>query len=445
MPPAPDLLASLFSGAPRAAPLPRHVLRMKESGPDDRAAGEFLPPASRRRTAIWDMHHSVHCSIIGTCLSSAEIRRLLIKLGVAGAETAGDHDLHKQGVAMAGKAQGGGRFIQKALDHRHETAIRQFAKAKDADALTRMWDDAVRRGDIPGAYWAALSHPLATDGLMRKAFGDVHMLSHMVGAANRADIRRLRQLEEENAALSARLDAQQRQLRDGFTARDGKIRLLNEALSRALAQAGDQTADKAADHREPGHADDDARAAREAIIDLERRLSRETARRERLESRMEAALRTQSEAEAARRDAVRECQDLRRELALSEAQIRDLLRQDPAVSEAAAALQLDGAQVLYVGGRAHQVPQIKAVVERAGGMLLHHDGGIEHSMTLLPGLVSRADCTVFPVDCISHDAMAMLKRQCRQAEKPFVPLRASSLASLLAGLATLKGAAGNAP
>ena len=79
-----------------------------------------------------------------------------------------------------------------------------------------------------------LSHPAATDAIMRRAFGDVHMLSHMVGAANRADIRRLRQLEEDNAALSAKLEAQQRQLRDGFTARDDKIRLLNEALSRAL-------------------------------------------------------------------------------------------------------------------------------------------------------------------------------------------------------------------
>jgi hypothetical protein len=79
-------------------------------------------------------------------------------------------------------------------------------------------------------------------------------------------------------------------------------------------------------------------------------------------------------------------------------------------------------------------------VERAGGVLLHHDGGIEHSITLLPGLVSRAACTVFPVDCISHEAMGAVKRQCRQAGKPFVPLRTSSLASLLAGLAMLSRA-----
>ena len=107
------------------------------------SCGEFTPPASKRRTAIWDMHHSVHCSIIGTCLSNAEIRRLLIKLGVHGAESANDHDLHKQGVALAGKSQGGGKFIQKALDRRHEAAIRQFAKAKDENALSELWEEAL--------------------------------------------------------------------------------------------------------------------------------------------------------------------------------------------------------------------------------------------------------------------------------------------------------------
>jgi hypothetical protein len=101
--------------------------------------------------------------------------------------------------------------------------------------LRELWEEALKRGDIPGAYWAVLSHPAATEAIMRKAFGDVHMLSHMVGAANPADIRRLCQLEEQNAALAAKMEAQQLQLRDGFTERDNKIRMLNEALSRALA------------------------------------------------------------------------------------------------------------------------------------------------------------------------------------------------------------------
>jgi Uncharacterized protein conserved in bacteria (DUF2325) len=419
---APDMLGSIFStGRPPAAPaFARSMIPMKARAPGEAPAGEFTPPVAKRRTAIYDMHHSVHCSIIGTCLSSAELRRLMIKLGVHGADTAGDHDLHKQGVTLAGRAQG--KLIQKALDRRHEAAIRQFAKAEDENGLRRLWDDAVKRGDIPGAYWAVLSHPAATDAIMRQVFGDVHMLSHMVGAANRADIRRLRQLEEDNAALSAKLEAQQRQLRDGFTARDAKIHLLNEALSRALAQAP-ATA---------GHASDDLRAAGDALIDLDRRLSREIAHRKRLENRIEAATLAQSQAERARQDDARECEDLRRELTVVEVEINGWLGQD-----ASAAPDLGGAQVLYVGGRANQVPQLKALVERAGGAFLHHDGGIEHSMTLLPGLISRADFTVFPIDCISHDAMGVVKRQCRLAAKPFMPLRTSSLACLLSGLSAL--------
>lgn len=58
-------------------------------------------------------------------------------------------------------------------------------------------------------------------------------------------------------------------------------------------------------------------------------------------------------------------------------------------------------------------------------------------MALLPGLISRADCAVFPIDCISHDAMGMVKRQCRLSAKRFIPLRTSSLACLLSELTAL--------
>jgi hypothetical protein len=143
-----------------------------------------------------------------------------------------------------------------------------------------------------------------------------------------------------------------------------------------------------------------------------------------------------SQAERARQEAEGECERLHRELSLVEAQITGWLGEE----QSTLAPQLGGAQVLYVGGRAHQVPQLKALVERAGGKLLHHDAGIEHSMTLLPGLISRADCVVFPIDCVSHEAAGVLKRQCRQLAKPFVPVRTSSLASLLSGLAALERA-----
>ena len=93
-----------------------------------------------------------------------------------------------------------------------------------------------------------------------------------------------------------------------------------------------------------------------------------------------------------------------------------------------------GLTVLYAGGRAHQVPLLKGLVERAGATFLHHDGGIEHSSALLPGLIGRADRVLFPIDCISHEAVAAIKRLCRQTGKSYDPLRTASLATLLAAL-----------
>jgi hypothetical protein len=253
----------------------------------------------------------------------------------------------------------------------------------------------------------------------------VHMLSHLVGAANRADIQRLRRLEDDNAALAAKLERQQRQLRDGFAPRDETIRRLSEALAR---KAGEEVAGCG-----PG---DDAGALNAALAERDRRLAQESARRERLERRLEALLAERDEAKRARQRGDEACEELRAELAFAERQLGSLL--GPHDEQSAAALDLHGVTVLYVGGRAHQAPQFRSVVERANGRFLHHDGGLEQSATLLPGLVSRADFAVFPVDCVSHDAVASLKRLCRQAGKRYLPLRTSSLACLLSGLAALQ-------
>src|SRR5262249_10130417 len=103
------------------------------------------------------------------------------------------------------------------------------------------------------------------------------------------------------------------------------------------------------------------------------------------------------------------------------------------------ALDLAGITVLYVGGRAHQVPQLKGLLERAGARFLHHDGGIEHSSGLLPGLVGRADRVFFPIHCISHDAAATLKRICPTTGKGYEPLRTASLTCLLSALLQMRG------
>jgi hypothetical protein len=394
------------------------TLRVVADVPSRGDAAAIFAPA-KRRAAIWDMHNSMHCSIIGTCLSTAELRHLLVKLKIQGAEIAGDHDLHMLGVMLAGRPRSGAKLLQKTLDKRHAAAIKQAAKLKQPAELIAFWNDALKRGEIPGAYWAVLSHPAADDDVMRRAFGDVHMLSHLVGAANRADIRRLRALEEENAALAVKIERQQRQLRDGFVSRDRTIRRLEEALAQA------RPAEPLA---EPGA---DARLGETRIGVLEARLAVEVGRRERTERQLERLSASHRAGERRLRETEAERDALAQELASIEARLAALLDDAPAAAD------LGGMSVLYVGGRARLVPQLKALIERAGASLLHHDGGLEHNANLLPGLVSRANLVLFPVDCVSHDAATVIKRLCRQAGKRYVPLRSASLASCLSALARM--------
>jgi Uncharacterized protein conserved in bacteria (DUF2325) len=374
---------------------------------------------SRRRTRIWEFSQNLHCSIIGTCLSTSELRQTLSGLGLA-RSGATDHDLHHQAVSLAAKHDQAAKLLHKALDRRHRLAISQFGKAKTDADLTALWRDAVKRGDIPGAYWAVLTHPAATQAVVRLVFGEVHMLSHLVGAANRADIRRLADLEQANATLEEKLRRQQAALHEAVTTRDASIRDLREALRRTLAAEA------------PVESGDGAEALRALVADLEKHLGASARRRETVEGRLAEARDALAAERAARERLEAEVVALRAELVAVEGS----LSSDAAEDER----RVDGLSLLYVGGYGHQVSHLRAIAARRGADLLHHDGGVEHNPDLLAGLTSRADAVLFPVDRVSHEAALAVKRLCRQSGKPLIPLRSSGASSLLAAIQGLASA-----
>jgi Uncharacterized protein conserved in bacteria (DUF2325) len=384
---------------------------------------QILAPKTRGRRKIWEFDANLHCSIIGTCLSNAELRQILLKLARNEAATATEHDLHASGVLIAGKQHESAKLLHKALDRRHRVAINQFARAKSAGEIRALWQEAVQRGEIPGAYWAALTHPATNDALVREVFSEVHMLSHLVGAANRADIRRLRQLEAENADLLAKVERQQRQLRDAIVARDMTIRELSRAFEDRV-ERGQERSETPSD------------AAWTALVaDLKCRLDRCTSRSERIERQLAEARSALAAERLARSAAEARETALRREVDMFEASLATT--DDGADGAATDPVGPLGATLLYVGGRPAQIGHIRALAERCGAAFLHHDGGIEERGGLLPGLVSRADAVLFPVDCISHAAMSVVKRLCHQAGKPFVPLRSAGLAPFCVALKNL--------
>ena len=355
--------------------------------------------AQGSRTRLWELAGMLHCSVIGTCLSTAELRHLLVKFGLANPEI-DDHTAHKLGVSIAARHDVAGKKLHKLLDERHRQAIARFARVHTQDEVRALWKQALQRADIPGGYWAAITHPAAGHALVAEVFGDVHMLSHLVGAANRADIRRLRELEAELAMSRECLERQQNRLRDAIVGRDATIRDLRDALAARVAT-------------EPARAADATERALQARVgDLQARLAGEAARRQTADAKF-----SQSRAELQRERALRATAE--ESVAALHADLDALEQRLPLAGDAAPALpDLGGLRVLYVGGRPSLLTTLHALAERLNATLLTHDGGIEENGATLAAGVSRADLVLFPVDCISHRAVTVLKRTCERTGKP---------------------------
>lgn len=375
---------------------------------------------ARRRPRLAELDHHLHCSIIGTCLGTHELRKLVPKFTALDPQRASDLEIHHAAVELAIEGGAGGKALQKALDTRYAGALRRFAAARDGDAVLALWNEALASGDIPPAYWALMTHPAATMEVRQAAFGELHMLSHLVGAANRADLRRLVALEADNVALQAKTERQQTRLHEMSRERDAARDALAELRARAASQAD-------RDDDEPLRAQ--LASLREALAARDARLALETSRREAAELRAAAdetslrTLRMQLDEARALLDALR-----------AEAVAMEQAAQSGDDDTALRALSRDalkGRRIVYVGGRPGSHQAARRWVESAGGELTVHDGGIEDRKGLLAAALAGADLAVFPVDCVDHDSMNMLKRVCERHQVTWHPLRTASLASFV--------------
>lgn len=81
------------------------------------------------------------------------------------------------------------------------------------------------------------THPLVTDALLVRAFGDVHILSHLTGAANWADAKRLQSLERDLAETKRSLASQATEQRQAAERHQREIAGLECRLRAAEASA----------------------------------------------------------------------------------------------------------------------------------------------------------------------------------------------------------------
>jgi hypothetical protein len=93
-----------------------------------------------------------------------------------------------------------------------------------------------------------------------------------------------------------------------------------------------------------------------------------------------------------------------------------------------------GRCVLCIGGRVALVSQYRALAERLGIRLVHHDGGQEEALSRLPDMIKGADAVICPTDCVSHAAYYQAKRHCKLTGKPCLLFKGAGISSFALAL-----------
>ena len=389
------------------------------------------PPEARgsRRRRLWELSRHAHCPVVGVCLPMATLRRLVDRQ-LGGKAIATDYELHC-GVNTECRQRGRiAEAVEKELDRRYATALRQARALKNTDALAAWWREQAVGRDVPGALWATLSHPRCDAALEETVLADIHMIQHQCGAADRADLARLNALQQENEVLARELgSAQQRWMHQTaeHARRDEEksaelVRLRAEVLGRDTLIASLQ---------------EDLAALEAAVPALRSRdeLTRQVARQiERIQDLERALLRARHELERERHRAEEVIQALRAEAgAARPAEAPEIVER---IEES-----LAERSVLCVGGRAASLPAYRRLVEGVGGRFLHHDGGEEDKVTRLDASLDSADIVICQTGCISHDAYWRVKDHCKRTGKRCLFVENPSSAGLRRALAALAPAA----
>lgn len=403
--------------------IPYHVAggRFTSPSPTPATAFEFLRPSTpelgkpsgkgSRRRRLWEIPHKFHCPIVGTCFEVGELRNLMARVMHFPPATT-DFVLHTTAVGSCETRSQLAELLHKHLEKRFQLIIRRFSSAKDSDALSMLWQEAVESGsDIPGALWASWTHPACDARLEQEIYGDIHMIQHQIGSGTRTDLKTLDKLKEEN-----------RQLRELFAKAREESELARNEKSRETQILSQRVAELRAE--QVGR--DACIATLTAQLDQLRTTLPDLKDRQNLarrasdaESRLEALT-----AHAANQQA--EIQRLRQRL-----EIRERQNTEAAADEATEIdpTDLSGKCVLCVGGRSGAVDAYRQMVEVRGGRFLHHDGGLEESLHRIDGVLAAADLVICQAGCISHNAYWRVKEQCKRTGKPCLFVKGSGVSS----------------
>lgn len=418
----------------------------------------LLPPSQKlpQPKKIWAIEKCYKCSLIGTCLTRIELRKLAKEKVFAVEPGYNDYQLHVAFIQFSDQSDAKGHALHKYLSKKFHSRAKHYLQAESDQAIKELWDKDVAEGLLDTAWWAVLTHPSASVEFVGRLYGTIHMLSHdslnnlhkercqidrlrskasmleeILGSERQYYRQEKRRLKKEMSELHQTIVGQAGLERENRTLREETATLKNHILQLTVDKDLEPYQQEISDLRQTNNTlcgrIDELTGELASMKEQVTCTINQFAEMERLCSRLE-----QHEAEQAR-----EIATLENLLMLHIAKEASCAQCADQNTEKCPGENLCGKTVLYVGGLNNMIPHYRQLVEQCGGRFLHHDGGKEASRSLLPKMLTNADAVLCPVDCVSHDACNCVKKMCKRYQKPFVMMRSAGLSSLAKGLSDI--------
>lgn len=132
-----------------------------------------IPP----HKSIWDVPDKYHLSIIAICLSNSEQYRLM----GGSVETATGAYCQLEKLTSISKTISGKSansiLLQQMLDKKYRLSLIRFGTVKKEVELHNLWSTYIAGGEFRGAYWAIMTHLLASAEVLEKVHRQLSIFS----------------------------------------------------------------------------------------------------------------------------------------------------------------------------------------------------------------------------------------------------------------------------
>ena len=379
--------------------------------------------SSKKMRSLWEIHDCYHCSIIGTCLTISEQKKILTKEKIS-YKGFSLYDIHSTMLLNSREENCLSRRLNNLLNKKYSKEILEFSDCDERRFLS-IWDERLKTGEISGPYWAAMSREDFTVNTRNRLFGDVHMLSHINGGEARGSLKEAVKVKEENDKLS-------KILKQGKEARREMTRRLT-ALEKSLAEMegnynrviieNARLIEELTEINSDKHFDKlktENTALKNLVSGSEDKLKNYEQIVESLKNERGKMVSNLSGLEETNNH-------LRDELNRSIQQFFSIYQQ---CDESCPAFNLCSKRILLVGGITRLRSLYRNLIEEKGGVFDYHDGYMRGGENILEEKIGHSDVVLCPVDVNSHNACLSVKRICKKSRRSYQMLPSSSLTSI---------------